>query len=158
MAESAAAPKDLIGFLDFYFVRKAPFQIPAAGREAIVRFGPWIVLVLLIVTVPTVLFVLRLGAWAPIPIGGYRWGSPAVYAWPYAYEYWPWMLGVVLNFALMAAALPGLFARRMSGWRLAFYAELISAAGAVLSLAIVNGLLTAVIAFYILFQIRSSYK
>jgi hypothetical protein len=68
------------------------------------------------------------------------------------------MLGVVLSFVLMAAALPGLFARRMSGWRLAFYAELISAAAAVLSLAIVSGLLTALIAFYILFQIRSLYR
>jgi hypothetical protein len=157
MAESAGAPKDLIGFLDYYFVRKAPFQIPPAGREWVVRFGPWIVLVLLIVTVPTVLFVLRLGAWSPIPIGGYRWGNPA-YAWPYAYSYWPWMLGLVLEFGLRAAALPGLFARRMSGWRLAFYAEVVGLAAALLSMAIVSGLLSALIGFYILFQIRSLYK
>lgn len=34
------APKELIGFLDLYLVKKAPFQIPDAGREWIVKFGP----------------------------------------------------------------------------------------------------------------------
>ena len=48
MAESAGAPKDLIGFLDYYFVSKAPFQIPQAGREWLAQFGPWIVIVLLV--------------------------------------------------------------------------------------------------------------
>lgn len=158
MAETASPPKDLIGFLDYYFVKKAPFQIPPAGREWLVRFGPWIVVILLIFAVPPVLFVLRRGAWTPIAIGGYRWGDPGAYSWGYAYGYWPWMLGILLHFGLMAAAVPGLFARRMSGWRLAFYAELVSVAAAVLSLAIVSGLVFALIAFYVLFQIRPLYK
>jgi hypothetical protein len=156
VAQSVGAPKDLVGFLDYYFVRKAPFQIPPAGREWLVRFAPWIVIILLIVTVPAVLFVLRLGAWTPFPAGAFQRGEP--YAWPYTYAYWPWMLGVVLNFALRAAAVPGLFARRMSGWRLLFYAELIGVAAAFLSMAIVNGLLMGLVAFYILFQIRPLYK
>ena len=28
MTEAAQPPKDLIGFLDFYLVQKAPFQLP----------------------------------------------------------------------------------------------------------------------------------
>ena len=28
-------PQDVIGFLDFYLVTKAPFQIPDGGREVI---------------------------------------------------------------------------------------------------------------------------
>ena len=56
------APKDLIGFLDFYLVKKAPFQIPDGGREWIVKFGPWITVVLLILTLPILLFALGLGA------------------------------------------------------------------------------------------------
>jgi hypothetical protein len=157
VAESASAPKDLIGFLDYYLVRKAPFQIPSAGREAIARFAPWIVIILLIVSVPVMLFALRLGAWAPVALGGSRWGGPGLY-WAYGYGYWLWAPMVVVNFVLMAAALPGLFARRASGWRLAFFAELVRVLVALLSLAIVSGLLTALIAFYILFQIRSLYR
>ncbi|MSO56282.1 MAG: hypothetical protein EXQ55_05075 [Acidobacteria bacterium] len=33
------APKDLVGFLDFYLVAKSPFQIPAGGKDWIVKFG-----------------------------------------------------------------------------------------------------------------------
>lgn len=35
-ADTAQAPKDLIGFLDFYLAQKAPFQIPENGKEWIV--------------------------------------------------------------------------------------------------------------------------
>ena len=66
---TAAAPKDLIGFLDFYLVKQAPFQIPDGGREWIVKFGPWITVVLLILTLPILLFALGLGA-IFIPFGG----------------------------------------------------------------------------------------
>ncbi len=31
--DSTAAPKDLIGFLDYYLVQKAPFQIPQAAES-----------------------------------------------------------------------------------------------------------------------------
>ena len=40
MADTEQAPKDLFGFLDFYLVKKAPFQIPDGGREFIVKYGP----------------------------------------------------------------------------------------------------------------------
>ena len=66
---AAAAPKDLIGFLDFYLVKKAPFQIPDGAREWIVKFGPWITVVLLILTLPILLFALGLGAFF-MPFGG----------------------------------------------------------------------------------------
>ena len=35
MADESQAPKDLIGFLDFYLVKKAPFQLPDGAKEAI---------------------------------------------------------------------------------------------------------------------------
>ena len=50
-APATEAPKDLIGFLDFYLVKKAPFQLPDAAKEIIVKFGPWITVVLLILTI-----------------------------------------------------------------------------------------------------------
>jgi hypothetical protein len=154
MAETTGAPRDLIGFLDYYFVKKAPFQIPQAGREAIVQFGPWIVVVLLVLSLPALLFLLGLGAWAPF--GGYRWGYSDAVGW--AYAYWPWMIGAIVRFVLMAMALPGLFARKMSGWTLVFYAELVSLVTGVLAMNLVGALIGALIAFYILFQIRPLYK
>ena len=108
-------PKDLIGFLDFYFVKKAPFQIPDGGREFIVKFGPWITVVLLILTLPVLLFALGLGA-IFIPFGGIG----------YASGFGVLTIFVVVEVGLMIAALPGLFARKMAGWRLLFYSQLIS--------------------------------
>ena len=64
----------MIGFLDFYLVKKAPFQIPDGGREWIVKFGPWITVVLLILTLPILLFALGLGA-IFIPFGGIGYAS-----------------------------------------------------------------------------------
>jgi hypothetical protein len=156
MAAAAGAPKDLIGFLDYYLVSKAPFQIPQTGREWLVQFGPWIVVVLLVLSLPAVLLLLGIGStWGPL---NSRWGYSQAYGWSYANAYWLWLTGLVVPFALLALAVPGLFARKMSGWRLAFYAEVISLIAGVLMLNVVGALLGALIWFYVLFQIRPLYK
>ena len=138
--------QDLIGFLDFYLVTKAPFQVPDGGREVIVRFGPWITVVLLILTLPLLLFGLGLGA-IYIPFGGIG----------YASRFGVLTIFVVVQVGLMIAALPGLFSRKMAGWRLLFYSQLIAIVYNVLSGNIVGGLLFGLIALYILFQIRQLY-
>lgn len=144
---AAEAPKDLIGFLDFYLVGKAPFQIPDGGREWIVKFGPWITVVLLILTLPILLFALGLGA-IFIPFGGVA----------YASGFGVLTIVIVVELGLMIAALPGLFARKMAGWRLLFYSQLVSIVYNVLSGAVVSGLLFGLIALYILFQVRPLYQ
>ncbi len=146
-ADTGQAPKDLIGFLDFYLVQKAPFQIPENGKEWIVKYGPWITIVLLILSLPPLLLVLGLGA-ALVPFGGVGYATGFTY------------LTIVLlaELGLMVAALPGLFARKMSGWRLLFYAQIASFLFSLLSGAILGAILGAVIAMYILFQVRARYK
>ena len=140
-------PKDLIGFLDFYLVKQAPFQIPDGGREWIVKFGPWITVVLLILTLPILLFALGLGViW--IPFGGVG----------YASGFGVLTLFVLVELGLMIAALPGLFARKMAGWQLLFYSQLVNIAYNVLSGHVVSALLGGLIGLYILFQVRPLYR
>ena len=143
---ASEAPKDLEGFLDFYLVKKAPFQIPDNGREMIVKFGPWISVVLLILTLPLLLFALGIGT-ILIPFGGLG----------YATGFGVLTIFVIVEVGLLIAALPGLFNRKMSGWRLLFYSQLVSIVYNVLSGNIVGGLLFGLIALYILFQVRSLY-
>ncbi|HEX5070196.1 MAG TPA: hypothetical protein VFV78_08255 [Vicinamibacterales bacterium] len=151
MADPRGAPTGWIDSLDYYFVKKAPFQIPHAGREWLVRFGPWIVLILLILWLPALLWLFNVNSrWA------YRW--TAYDSFHYSPRYWPWMLGLMASFALMILALPGLFARRASGWRLALYAEIVSLITGLLAMDIVGTLIGALVAFYVLFQIRPLYK
>jgi hypothetical protein len=145
--DGGQAPKDIIGFLDYYLVKKAPFQIPDAGREWIVKFGPWITLVLIILTLPFVLALLGLGAFLA-PFGG------VVYAAGFGLA----AIFILVCFGLMIFALPGLFARKMSGWSLMFYAQIASLVGSLAGGSIVSGLIGALISFYILFQVRGLYK
>jgi hypothetical protein len=147
MITDAQAPKDLIGFLDYYLVKKAPFQIPDGGREAIVKFGPWIVVVLLVLTLPALLLVLGIGT-ALIPFGGVG----------YATGFGVAAVGLIIQVALEVMALPGLFARKLSGWRLMFYATLVGIVTSLLSGSIVGAILGGLIGLYILFQVRGLYS
>lgn len=145
--EAGQAPKDIIGFLDFYLVKKAPIQIPEQGREWIVKWGPWIALVLLALSLPLVLALLGLGT-ALVPFGGYYyatgWGLAAVF--------------LIVYFVLRIMALPGLFARKMTGWRLMFYSQIAVLVYSLLYGAVVSGIIGALIGFYILFQVRTKYS
>lgn len=148
MADAAEqAPKDVIGMLDFYLVKKAPFQIPDAGREFIVKFGPWITLVVMLIALPFVLILLGLGTLLS-PFGGVTymatWGLTSIL--------------ILARFVLRAASLPGLFARKMFGWNLWFYSVLVGLVESLLSFyGIVSGIIVALISLYILFQVRSKY-
>jgi hypothetical protein len=139
-------PKDLTGFLDYYLVQKAPFQIPDNGRELIVKFGPWICLLLLVITLPAVLFLLGLGA-ALVPFAGYAYATGFTYS----------TIFLIAYFALLIAALPGLFARKRSGWNFLFYGELLNIVWMLLSAQILGAIVGGLIGLYLLFQVRSLY-
>ena len=147
MTTEAQAPKDPEGFLNHYFVTKAPFQIPDGGREAIVKYGPWIVVVLLVLSLPALLVILGVGT-ALVPFGGVG----------YATGFGLAAIGLCVQLALQVMALPGLFARKMSGWRLMFYAQIVGVVTSLLSGAIVAAILGALIGFYLLFQVRGLYR
>jgi hypothetical protein len=140
-------PKDLMGFLEYYLVTKAPFQLPDNVKEIIVKFGPWIALILMVLSLPLLLFALGLGA-VLTPFAGVG----------YAYSYSYVLLFTIVVFVLQAMALPGLFARKMSGWKLMFYAELVQIVGSLLAGSIVGALLGGLIGLYILFQVRPLYQ
>jgi hypothetical protein len=148
MAEATnQAPKDLIGFLDYYLVQKAPFQIPDAGRELIVKIGPWVLLVLIVLTLPFVLMALGIGTVA-IPFGGPAYAGSFTFA----------VLTTIVWFGLSIAALPGLFARKRSGWNLLFYSQLVSIATSLISFQILGAVVGGLIGLYLMFQVRTLYQ
>ena len=146
MTTSDHAPHTLIGFFDYYLHKKAPFQLPGEVREFLVKFGPWIALIFLLLSLPGLLIMLGVGT-AFMPFGG------AVYAVGFTY------LTIVLlaQLALLALALPGLFKRKMSSWRLIFYSQLIGLVFSLLSGSILGAIIGGLIGLYILFQIRPLY-
>lgn len=49
-------------FFNTYLHKKAPFHLPPAAREWIVKYGPWIVLVLMVLALPVILAAFSLSA------------------------------------------------------------------------------------------------
>ena len=147
MTGTEQAPRDLIGFFDFYLVKKAPFQIPHAAREAIVKFGPWIAIVFLIILLPPVLVVLGVGTLI-LPFGGIG----------YATGWGLTIIVLIVQVGLLIAALPGLFARKTSAWQLVFYSQLVGIVHTLLMGNFVGALVGGLIGLYLLFQVRPLYR
>jgi len=63
-----------------------------------------------------------------------------------------------VEFVLTAAALPGLFARKMYGWRLLFYSEVVSGVTRLLGGYILGAVVVGVFGMWVLFQVRPLYK
>lgn len=160
MAEVAAKTSKLGGLeatLENYLVKKAPFQIPAAGREFIVKATPWLDLILLILLLPAILAVFTLGSAVGVfaPAVGVNVGA----------LYYVALVVLLAQAVVMAVALPGLFKRKKSAWKLLYWAALVSFVYGVVSwlstpaafLGLVWNVITTVISLYILFQVRDHY-
>lgn len=140
----------LEALLDEYMITKAPFAIPMAGKEIIVKISPYLVIISAVILVPAILAALGLSAvMAPVAMmGGSVWGVKAILS----------LLVSVASLAVELMAVPGLFKRTKASWRLVFYATLISLVGSLLTMNIIGGLIGAIIGWYILFQVKDMYK
>lgn len=67
-------------------------------------------------------------------------------------------LGGIISSLLMILAFSGLKAHKMVGWKYSFYSEGISVIAAIVSLNLVGAAISALVGFYLLFQIKSYYK
>ncbi|KKQ23535.1 MAG: hypothetical protein US40_C0013G0020 [Candidatus Roizmanbacteria bacterium GW2011_GWC2_37_13] len=152
--EKSADLKSMMGRLEdtltTYLVDKAPFQLPSGAKEAIVKYGPWITLILLILALPALLFAFGLGTFlAPFAfLGGLQAGV--------SYGFGMVFSAVIL--VLEALAIPGLFKRKLSAWRLIYYGALLGGVQSVLSFNLGGLVIGTGISLYILFQIKSYYK
>lgn len=132
-----------------WLVRKAPFQLPPKSIDAIVKYSPWITLILAILFFPPTLVLVGLGSviGAAVPLFG-------VYVGPF---YWLAMLLLVAQEIVMFVSVPMLLKHRRNGWLLLFYAELANGLSNIVGGHAINGLISLVIFLYILFQIRQRY-
>jgi hypothetical protein len=153
MDEAQKAPKQskqdngLVAMLEPFFTTKAPFQLPEGVREWLVKFGPWITLVLLVLALPAVLLLLGISAFvvpAAAVTGNTGFGVGVIL--------------LIVQLVLQAASLPGLFARKLSGWNLLFYSDILGLVVSIMNGNIVGAIIGTVIGLYILFQIKSYYK
>ena len=128
----------ITAWLDEYLVRRSPIQLPDGAKDWMVRYAPWITIALVVLTLPALF----------IAFGRIDGAAGVAY----------FAVGTAIEISLMLAALPGLFARAMSGWRFMFYASVVALATSLLRGAVLSGLFGAIIALFVLFQIRALYR
>lgn len=149
----------LEGFFDTYLRIKAPFQLPAGAKEWIVKYGPWIMLVLIVISafviIPMLLVALGLRT-ATVQV---QMAYGVQTAWTgMGTMGWVKLAGGLIALVMEAIAIPSLMKRKLSGWKLVYYAGLVSAVCSILTFDIIGFVLGLVIGMYFLFQIRSYYK
>jgi len=132
-------------FLADIFEKKAP-ALPENAKEAIVKYGPYVMIVMLVLAVPALLGLLGLAGGLSVATGM---GGLSV------------LLSVVfliVNLVLEGLSIPLLLKRKMGGWKFSFYSSLASAVYSLVSGNYIGLVLGTIISFYILFQIRSKYS
>ncbi len=136
-------------FLDLYLVKKAP-ALPVNAKEAIVKYSPYITLVVIAFSVPVLLFALGLSSLlAPFMLL-----AGARSALGFSLD----TIFVLASVVLEALAIQGLFARKLTAWKYMFYATLIMAAGHLITMSLGNLIIGTGLTLYILFQVKSYYK
>lgn len=151
MAANSNPMSSLETTLNTYFGEKAP-KLPEGGRNFIVMIAPWLILISVIISIPAILALVGISSLV-MPMGGMGNG---------VYGVGPmWTVSMILlavSVILEALAIPGLFKRSKSGWNLVFYSVLVGLVSNLVTLNIVGLIISALISFYLLFQIRGHYK
>ncbi len=146
--EAKATMNQLEALLDEYLVKKAPFTLPDNVKEFIVKISPYLVIISAIVLVPAILLLLGIGALlAPVAlVAGVGAGFGLV-------------SGVIslVAFVMEVMAVPGLFKRTKASWRLVFYSTIVSLIASLVTINIIGGIISAIISWYFLFQIKDKY-
>jgi len=124
-------------------------SIPDNIKEIIVKIAPWFAAISMFMLLPLIFAALGISAVA-LPfsyLGGMRMG--------FGYTIQLVFSAVLIGIELMA--IPGLFKRKASAWRLMYYSTLLSLLQQLLSFDIVGVLVGGALSFYILFQVKEKY-
>ena len=143
--------KFLIDFekkLEVIFTKKFP-ELPKKVKEVIVKYGPYLAVVLLILSIPIILGLVGLiMVTTPLVLLNGDKGFSYIIS---------ILFGLVMMI-LQIMAISGLFKRQIKAWRLLFYISLISAISNLLRMEIVGLIVGTGLSWYILFQIKNYYK
>lgn len=145
------APSDVMGFLNYYLVEKAPFTLPKGAVDFLVKFAPIASIILGVLAAFGALAVFGLssilGPFVLLGGGASALGNAFLSA---------IFLGIIAVLYFMSYS--GLKARKLSGWNLIFYVETLYILSDLVNVRIASAVLSAVVGYYFLFQIRASYK
>lgn len=138
---------------------KVPFKLPKSVQDVLVQFGPWITLIVAVVSLPAIFAIF--GVSAVVSYYGVLAGVT------YTPMHYIAVVVLAVQIVLMFVAISPLLKRQRKGWQLLFYASTISVAyslfdslgsGYFAVFGLIWGLIGAAISYYVIFQIRAHYK
>lgn len=132
-----------------YLVKKAP-SIPTKLKKFIVKVAPWLVIVSVLLSLPSLL---ALFGWGGV-MGGMMWR----YGYGYRSTYMLAMLVLGVSLVLEGLAIPGLLKMKKNGWQLMFYSILVSTVYSLLMGSWGGLIVGTLISLYVLFQVKEYYK
>lgn len=142
----------LESMLDEYFGKKAP-ALPQNAKDILVKIAPYLAILSVVLAVPAIFFVLGLGSLTTMlaPFGGAQgmMSTPMI---------WFGTLLLIPAIVLEGMAIPGLFSKTKMGWKYMYWSQLVSIVSTLVQFNIVGALISAVIGFYLLFQVKEMYK
>jgi len=139
--------------------KKISYKLPTSLREVLVQYGPWVTLVVALLSLPAIFIIF--GAGAVVSVYG------ALAGVSYSPLFYVAILVLIVQVVLMFMAVSPLLKRRRLGWQLVFYASTISVLYSVFNsfsygyfsfFGLLWGLIGATVSYYVIFQIRSYYK
>ena len=147
-------------------VVKAPYQLPIATKEWIVRYWPWIVLAVAVLLLLTVMP----GLMAAITLSGVSATYGGLYGAAVAASIGPMfyiaLIALAVQLVIMFVSVPMLLKRQRVGWLLVFYAGVAAPVYGLFSAfsygyfnfgGFIMQVIGAIIGLYFIFQIRSYY-
>ena len=155
--------------LDEIFVKNAP-ALPTNGKKALVKYLPWINLVLGLLTLYSAYLLWHWAHYANALINyansyGALYGGPTISTDRMNFGLWLALVFLIIESVIYLAAFPATRKRQKRGWDLMFYAVLVNIVYAVIVAftryggvgSLLFGLIGVAIGLYLLFQIRASY-
>lgn len=135
--------------LESIFLDKLP-ALPDKAKELIVKYGPYVAVVFLVISIPMILTLIGIGVATTglVSLAGARSG-------------FGYIISIVFGLVMMVLeimAIKGLFKRQKKAWKLLFYISLIQAVLNILRFDLGGLIIGTGISWYILFQIKSYYK
>jgi hypothetical protein len=130
----------IMAWLDSFLGTQGPVQLSEQLRDlavTLIPFGILLLLLYMLVLLPLFAFGLHTNVT----------GAGMTLAW----------ISIITRAVLFGLALPGMFTRKLSGWKLTFAGIVAGFAGSLLNFDIIGALVGGLLGSYVLFQIRSRY-
>jgi len=132
-----------------FFIKKLP-PMPTKIKETIVKYGPYLIVLILISTIFTILAAMGIGIMA-VPL--------AIMVGPkYSFVLLISITFGLIMILLQLMAIKGLFKKQLKAWKLLFYISLLQALLSLIRFDLSGLIIGSGISWYILFQIRSYYQ